>query len=139
MAAISNTSVSTSKYCCHTEQYLIRVVCLDWPPHQRLLGHAGRVNCLLYPNHIHDRYDKSHLLSGGIDFAVCLWDLYAGSLLHRFCVHAGEITQLLVPPNNTSVSAAYYWSETKKTRCSLCSYYRLEYNDVSAQWLVIIR
>lgn len=50
------------------------------------------------------RYDKSHLLSGGVDFAVCLWDLYSGSLLHRFCVHAGEITQLLVPPNSCSVS-----------------------------------
>jgi len=48
---------------------------------------------------MHPRYDKSHLLSGGIDFAICLWDLYAGTLLHRFCVHAGEITQLLVPPN----------------------------------------
>lgn len=50
------------------------------------------------------RYDKSHLLSGGVDFAVCLWDLYSGTLLHRFCVHAGEITQLLVPPNSCSVS-----------------------------------
>ncbi|VVC26688.1 Hypothetical protein CINCED_3A013205 [Cinara cedri] len=71
----------------------------DWPPHQILMGHNGRVNCLLYPHHIHSRYDKSHLLSGGVDFAICLWDLYAGTLLHRFCVHAGEITQLLVPPN----------------------------------------
>lgn len=52
------------------------------------------------------RYDKSHLLSGGVDFAVCLWDLYSGTLLHRFCVHAGEITQLLVPPNSCSVSSA---------------------------------
>ncbi|KAJ9576411.1 hypothetical protein L9F63_006723, partial [Diploptera punctata] len=74
----------------------------DWPPHQLLLGHAGRVNCLLYPNHLHQRYEKSHLVSGGVDFAVCLWDLYSGTLLHRFCVHAGEITQLLVPPNTCS-------------------------------------
>ncbi|XP_075211701.1 WD repeat-containing protein Rbcn-3B isoform X3 [Lycorma delicatula] len=74
----------------------------DWPPHQVLLGHAGRVNCLLYPHHVHPRYDKTHLVSGGVDFAVCLWDLYAGTLLHRFCVHAGEITQLLVPPNTCS-------------------------------------
>lgn len=83
----------------------------DWPPHQVLCGHSGRVNCLLYPHHTHSRYDKSHLLSGGIDFAVCLWDLYAGTLLHRFCVHAGEITQLLVPPNDTS---------TRVQRC-ICS------------------
>lgn len=54
------------------------------------------------------RYDKSHLLSGGVDFAVCLWDLYSGSLLHRFCVHAGEITQLLVPPNACSVRLFNY-------------------------------
>ncbi|XP_037046660.1 WD repeat-containing protein 7 isoform X3 [Bradysia coprophila] len=74
----------------------------DWPPHQILSGHRGRVNCLLCPSLAHSRYDKSHLLSGGVDFAVCLWDLYSGSLLHRFCVHAGEITQLLVPPNSCS-------------------------------------
>ncbi|XP_026313691.1 WD repeat-containing protein 7 [Hyposmocoma kahamanoa] len=72
----------------------------DWATHQLLLGHNGRVNCLLYPHHVHQRYDKSHLVSGGIDFAVCLWDLFSGSLLHRFCVHAGEITQLIVPPHN---------------------------------------
>ncbi|GLH07771.1 uncharacterized protein GBIM_13199 [Gryllus bimaculatus] len=72
----------------------------DWPPHQLLPGHAGRVNCLLYPHHHHPRYERSHLVSGGVDFAVCLWDLYAGTLLHKFCVHAGEITQLLVPPPN---------------------------------------
>ncbi|GFQ73668.1 WD repeat-containing protein 7 [Trichonephila clavata] len=72
----------------------------DWPPHQLLNGHNGRVNCLLYPHLIHNRYDIAHLLSGGVDFSVCLWDIYAGLLLHRFCVHAGEITQLIVPPPN---------------------------------------
>ncbi|XP_014203336.1 WD repeat-containing protein 7 isoform X3 [Copidosoma floridanum] len=74
----------------------------DWPPHQVLLGHSGRVNCLLYPHGASPRYDKSHLVSGSVDFAICLWDLYAGTLIHRFCVHAGEITQLLVPPDNCS-------------------------------------
>ncbi|XP_067140814.1 WD repeat-containing protein 7 isoform X4 [Centruroides vittatus] len=72
----------------------------DWPPHQLLHGHTGRVTCLLYPHHLHNRYDIAHLLSGGVDFSVCLWDIYAGTLIHRFCVHAGEITQLLIPPNN---------------------------------------
>lgn len=106
MAAISSTKVSIFFCFLQNKKRIPRftlLIILDWPPHQVLLGHAGRVNCLLYPNHTHSRYDKSHLLSGGVDFAVCLWDLYAGSLLHRFCVHAGEITQLLVPPNNTSV------------------------------------
>ncbi|XP_073987557.1 WD repeat-containing protein Rbcn-3B isoform X4 [Rhodnius prolixus] len=86
----------------------------DWPPHQILSGHTGRVNCLLYPYHVHPRYDKSHLVSGGVDFAVCLWDLYAGTLLHRFCVHAGEITQLLVPPNTCS-------TRVQKCICSVAS------------------
>lgn len=72
----------------------------DHPQHQLLHGHAGRVTCLLYPHHVHSRYEIAHLVSGGVDFSVCLWDLYAGTLLHRFCVHAGEVTQLLVPPNN---------------------------------------
>ncbi|XP_023288986.1 WD repeat-containing protein 7 isoform X2 [Orussus abietinus] len=74
----------------------------DWPPHQVLLGHSGRVNCLLYPHGAAQRYEKQHLVSGSVDFAVCLWDLYAGTLIHRFCVHAGEITQLMVPPDNCS-------------------------------------
>ncbi|XP_046416203.1 WD repeat-containing protein 7 isoform X9 [Neodiprion pinetum] len=74
----------------------------DWPPHQVLLGHSGRVNCLLYPHGAAPRYDRTHLVSGAVDFAVCLWDLYAGTLIHRFCVHAGEITQLMVPPDNCS-------------------------------------
>ncbi|CAG0893247.1 unnamed protein product, partial [Darwinula stevensoni] len=73
-----------------------------WPPHQVLYGHTGRVTCLLYPHHAHSRYDVNHLVSGGVDFSVCLWDLFSGALLHRFCVHAGEVTQLLVPPHNCS-------------------------------------
>ncbi|KAK9744711.1 WD domain, G-beta repeat [Popillia japonica] len=85
-----------------------------WPKHQVLSGHGGRVNCLLYPFREHSRYDKNHLVSGGVDFAVCLWDLYSGSLLHRFCVHAGEITQLLVPPNACS-------TRIQKCICSVAS------------------
>uniref|UniRef100_A0A1Y1K5S4 WD repeat-containing protein 7 n=1 Tax=Photinus pyralis TaxID=7054 RepID=A0A1Y1K5S4_PHOPY len=85
-----------------------------WPPHQVLTGHGGRVNCLLYPFRENSRYDKNHLISGGVDFAVCLWDLYGGHLLHRFCVHAGEITQLLVPPNACS-------TRIQKCICSVAS------------------
>lgn len=74
-----------------------------WPPHQVLHGHDGRVNCLLCPSLTDPRYDKAHLVSGGVDFSVCLWDLYSSNLLHRFCTHAGEITQLLAPPSACSV------------------------------------
>ncbi|XP_075549520.1 WD repeat-containing protein 7-like isoform X2 [Dermacentor variabilis] len=74
----------------------------DQPQLQVMRGHAGRVTCLLYPNYVHPRYESTHLVSGGVDFSVCLWDLNAGTLLHRFCVHAGEVTQLLVPPNDGS-------------------------------------
>ncbi|CRK92914.1 CLUMA_CG006350, isoform A [Clunio marinus] len=58
----------------------------DWPPNQILAGHSGRVNCLLYPYLVHTRYDRSHLLSGGVEFAICLWDLYSSTLLHCFRV-----------------------------------------------------
>ncbi|XP_049525058.1 WD repeat-containing protein 7-like [Dermacentor silvarum] len=74
----------------------------DQPQLQVLHGHAGRVTCLLYPHHVHARYETAYLVSGGMDFSVCLWDLNASTLLHRFCVHAGEVTQLLVPPNEGS-------------------------------------
>ena len=81
-----------------------------WPSHQVLIGnkelsilikktntniisagHTGRVNCLLYPNNSNPRYDMAHLVSGGIDFSVCLWDIYTGTLLHRFSCHGGEV------------------------------------------------
>lgn len=85
-----------------------------WPPHQVLLGHEGRVNCLLCPSLTDQRYEKSHLVSGGIDFSVILWDLNTGQLIHRFCVHAGEITQLLAPPSACSV-------RIQKCICSVAS------------------
>lgn len=65
-------------------------------------AHNGRINCLLYPNSTNPRYDERHLVSGGVDFAVCLWDISAGTLLHKFNVHAGEITQFFVPPDECS-------------------------------------
>lgn len=86
----------------------------EFSQHQILEGHSGRVNCLLYPHHSHERYDISYLLSGGVDFSVCLWDIYAGTLLHRFSVHAGEITQICVPPKDCS-------SRILQTVCSIAS------------------
>ena len=72
------------------------------PQHQVLLGHTGRVNCLLYPNNENPRYDVAHLVSGSVDFTVCLWDIYTGTLLHRFGSHSGEVTNLYVPPASCS-------------------------------------
>lgn len=74
----------------------------DWPHHQILYGHWGRVNTLLYPHQLEERYEVAHLISGGVDFSVCLWDIFTGALLHRFSVHAGEITQMFAPPKECS-------------------------------------
>lgn len=69
-----------------------------------LRGHQGRVNCLLYPHGESSRYDMAHLVSGGIDFSINVWDMYTGNLVHRFVVQAGQILQLLVPPPTCTVS-----------------------------------
>lgn len=74
----------------------------DWPHHQILYGHSGRVNTLLYPHQLEERYEVAHLVSGGVDFSVCLWDIFTGAMLHRFSVHAGEITQMFAPPKECS-------------------------------------
>lgn len=94
----------------------------NWPQYQVLYGHSGKVTCLLYPHHVDSRYQIQHLVSGGVDFSVCLWDLYAGTLLYRFSVHAGEITQLLVPPKDCSVSEI-----ERKTRKVLNTNYSLPF------------
>ena len=78
-----------------------------WPSHQLLQGHRGRVNCLLYPNNENPRYDASHLVSGGIDFSVCLWDIGSGALLHRFSCHGGELQRLVVPPPGVSTRVGH--------------------------------
>lgn len=72
----------------------------DSLPHQTLQGHSGQVNCLLYPYSENARYNQSHLVSGSIDFTVCLWDILNGERLHVFSVQGGEITQLTVPPSD---------------------------------------
>lgn len=65
-----------------------------------LSGHEGPVSCLFYPNSLNNRYDKSLLLSGSLDFAVCLWNLTNGTLIHKFCVHAGEIVRFTATPHD---------------------------------------
>nr|XP_014343100.1 PREDICTED: WD repeat-containing protein 7 [Latimeria chalumnae] len=73
-----------------------------WPPHRTLRGHRNKVTCLLYPHQVSARYDQRCLISGGVDFSVIVWDIFNGEMKHIFCVHGGEITQLLVPPENCS-------------------------------------
>ncbi|XP_062868313.1 WD repeat-containing protein 7 isoform X2 [Trichomycterus rosablanca] len=73
-----------------------------WPPHRTLRGHRNKVTCLLYPHQVSPRYDQRSLVSGGVDFSVIVWDIFTGEMKHIFCVHGGEITQLLVPPENCS-------------------------------------
>lgn len=84
-------------------EYTVFSLCLDVPI-KILHGHHGRVTSLLYPFNESTRYEPQHLLSGGADFSVMLWDIYTGCKLHTFTVHGGEITQLLCPPNNCNAS-----------------------------------
>uniref|UniRef100_H2YSQ0 WD repeat-containing protein 7 n=1 Tax=Ciona savignyi TaxID=51511 RepID=H2YSQ0_CIOSA len=70
-----------------------------WPPHKTLRGHHDRVTCLLYPHQeATARYAPELLVSGSADFSVIVWDIMAGTLLHSFHTHGGEVYQLLVPP-----------------------------------------
>ncbi|XP_055519748.1 WD repeat-containing protein 7 isoform X1 [Leucoraja erinacea] len=78
-----------------------------WPPHRTLRGHRGKVTCLLYPHQVAIRYDQRYLVSGGVDFSVIIWDINSGEMKHTFCVHGGEITQLVVPPENCSSRVQY--------------------------------
>ncbi|XP_041914842.1 WD repeat-containing protein 7 isoform X3 [Alosa sapidissima] len=78
-----------------------------WPPHRTLRGHRNKVTCLLYPNQVSARYDQRSLVSGGVDFSVIVWDIFTGEMKHIFCVHGGEITQLLVPPENCSTRVSH--------------------------------
>ena len=76
---------------------------VDAPPVRVLSGHKGPVTCVCYPHEEHPRYDPGHMISGGVDFSVCLWDLNSGSRIHKFCVQAGPILKFLVPPSNCNV------------------------------------
>uniref|UniRef100_A0A8C3ALY3 WD repeat domain 7 n=1 Tax=Cyclopterus lumpus TaxID=8103 RepID=A0A8C3ALY3_CYCLU len=78
-----------------------------WPPHRTLRGHRNKVTCVLYPYQISPRYDQRSLVSGGVDFSVIVWDIFTGEMKHIFCVHGGEITQLIVPPENCRRTGTY--------------------------------
>ena len=82
---------------------VVSVCPAGWPPHRTLRGHRNKVTCVLYPYQISPRYDQRSLVSGGVDFSVIVWDIFTGEMKHIFCVHGGEITQLIIPPENCSV------------------------------------
>lgn len=87
---------------------------VEKPVYDILPGHTGKINCLLYPYSKYKHYDKSHLVSGGKDFTVCLWDIFKLELIHKFCVQSGEILQLIVPPNKCNY-------HVKQSVCSVSS------------------
>ncbi len=62
------------------------------------------MTALLYPHEEHPRYESNILVSGGADFSVHVWDMFTGTMMHRFCCQAGEIEHLVVPPENCNVS-----------------------------------
>uniref|UniRef100_A0A7E4VMZ0 WD_REPEATS_REGION domain-containing protein n=1 Tax=Panagrellus redivivus TaxID=6233 RepID=A0A7E4VMZ0_PANRE len=68
--------------------------------HRILHAHMSAVTCFLYPFEESSRYDPNILISGGMDFAVVVWNLTTGSKLHRFCNQGGAIQRLLIPPDN---------------------------------------
>ena len=71
---------------------------------------SNHIICLFWGYSIWPQYtycaknDKISIfwISRSVDFSVCLWDIYTGNLLHRFCTHSGEITNLYVPPASCS-------------------------------------
>jgi hypothetical protein len=69
-----------------------------------IVGHSAAVNCFLYPFEENQRYDPELFLSGGMDFAVIVWNIVSGSKLHRFCAQGGPILRFVVPPDNCNVS-----------------------------------
>ena len=77
---------------------------LGWPQHCVMRGHKGAVKCLLHPASYSRAYASDHLLSGGADFTVKLWDLYAGVLVHTFAVHGGEVANIISCPPEINVS-----------------------------------
>ncbi|XP_042199954.1 WD repeat-containing protein 72 [Callorhinchus milii] len=71
-----------------------------WLPHRILVGHHGRVTCLLYPYTKSARFDPSWLVSGGEDSSVMWWNMFKAELLHSFALHAGPVLNLFVCPED---------------------------------------
>ncbi|CAO3619841.1 unnamed protein product [Cunninghamella blakesleeana] len=56
-------------------------------------AHNGKVTCLMVPEHDHDH----HLLSGGKDGCVKIWNLINGKFVAAFNVHASPIESFVEP------------------------------------------
>lgn len=62
------------------------------------------MSALLHPYANSRAYNSDHLVSGGADFTVKLWDLYSGMLVHTFAVHGGEVKSIVSCPPDINVS-----------------------------------
>ncbi|KAF0989755.1 hypothetical protein HZS_7836, partial [Henneguya salminicola] len=61
-----------------------------------LKGHIGSVTCLCHPFEGCNNHNPCHLLSGGIDFSIRLWDITAGTQLKVYYPHGGFIQEIFV-------------------------------------------
>lgn len=101
-----------------------------------MTGHKGRVNHLLYPHSSRSVFDAKYILSGGVDFTVKMWDIYTGSLVHTFSAHSGAVTDIIVCPENMSVSRDL-WVECRYTLLSF--YHSPDFRHVFVVLLMITR
>ena len=77
---------------------------------QTLLGHNQTITALIHPHSEYSRYDIQHLLSGGMDHSIRLWDLATSTQLHMFTVHSGSILMFHIPPPMLNVKSIDHWS-----------------------------
>ncbi|XP_069766872.1 WD repeat-containing protein 72-like isoform X3 [Narcine bancroftii] len=83
-----------------TAQLLVEHFFLQaWLPHRILVGHCGRVTCLLYPHSKSATFDPSWLVSGDEESYVIFWDMFKGEAVHKFVLHAGPVLNLSVCPD----------------------------------------
>lgn len=74
-------------------------------------AHKGRVSALLYPRHYSDQFNCKHLLTGGADGAIRVWDILTKIHIHCFLEHVGEVLRLKVCPKMTNT----------RLNCGVCS------------------
>ncbi|KAK6631168.1 hypothetical protein RUM43_014264 [Polyplax serrata] len=101
------------------------------PFYEILPGHNGKINCLVYPRAKYPHYNEAHLVSGGKDFSVCLWDIFKMELLHKFCVQCGEIIRFVVPPDTC-------YNKVRHSICSVSSNHSVAILNLTDQRCVIL-